>query len=187
MLISNCILNKWTIQLNRPILESLLILISGNLAQIVAVFQNPRCPSQVYVVFNNSITNCIAHINNQWINKHSFQLSNAKGAEILSIAYHPHTSMFFWCERRGANLGEASCCVCMREVPEDWDTVDFVTCIGPVIAVVQCCPMMSLYLINKGVCMVPNLPDEQKQLLFFWTFVPRSLKVSIWQHIHVLP
>lgn len=84
--------------------------------------------------------------------------------------------MFFWCEKRGIGLGLTSCCVCLREVPENWDE-EFMVNIGPVVAMLQCCPVMSLFIINKGVCMVPQLPNEEKQLLFFWTFVPRSLKV----------
>ena len=154
-------------------------MVSDASSHIIAVFQNPSCSSQVYVIYSNSITDCMEHnrATNQWTKKHTFQLSNAKGVEILCVSLHPHTSMFFWCERRGSSLGLASCCVCMREVPESWD-MDFLSCIGPVVAILHSCPMMSLWVINKGVCMLPHLPDEQKQLLFFWTFVPRSLKVS---------
>jgi len=151
--------------------------ISGDSAPIKAVFQNPRSSSQIYIVLTNSITYCMSYNDNKWTKKHTFQLSNAKGVKILSVMFHRHTSMFFWCEQRGAVSGAASCCVCMREVSNDWDTVDFTSCISPVVAVIQCCPVMSLFIINKGVAMVPELPDEHKQLLFFWTFVPRSLKV----------
>lgn len=86
--------------------------------------------------------------------------------------------MFFWCEKRTPTLGLASCCLCMREVPENWDT-DVPSILGAIVVILHSCPLVSLYIINKGICMVPHLPDEDNRLVFYWTFVPRELKVGL--------
>ncbi|XP_031554124.1 uncharacterized protein LOC116291141 [Actinia tenebrosa] len=154
---------------------------------VVTVLPNPSNPNQIYIIHSNSVTECFENNpqNSQWAKRHSFQLSNAKGARILSAVIHPNTSMFFWCEKRAPTLSLSSCCLCMREVPENWST-DVPSTLGAIVVILHSCPLVSLFIINKGICLVPHLPDEDNRLLFYWTFVPRALKAWIWNHNAVL-
>ncbi|XP_032221554.2 uncharacterized protein LOC116603961 [Nematostella vectensis] len=157
--------------------------IEGPKLEIVAVIPNPNNTSQVYIVHKNSTTACI-ELNphtNHWQKKQQFQLSNAKGAKVLSVVLHPYTSNFFWCEKRSAAPGLSSCCVCMREVEELWQE-SVAIYVGPVVAILHSCPVVDLHLLHKGICMIPVIPGEDGQLLLFWTSVPREIKAFVWNH-----
>ena len=145
------------------------------------VLCNPSTPSKIYIVHKNSMIQCweFKQPSYQWFKQCEFQLSNAKGVELLSVTFHCGVSKLFWCERRSSVASALySCCVCMREVPEQWSD-GMVSEVGPVVAILHGCPTVSLHLMKKGICLVPVLPEENCRLLLFWTFVQRSLKVCL--------
>lgn len=50
--------------------------------------------------------------------------------------------------------------------------------VGPLTVILHGCPTMSLHIVGRGVCLVPDMPKELTSILLFWTFVQRVLKVS---------
>ena len=50
--------------------------------------------------------------------------------------------------------------------------------VGPLTVILHGCPTMSLHIVGRGVCLVPDMPKELTSVLLFWTFVQRVLKVS---------
>ena len=50
--------------------------------------------------------------------------------------------------------------------------------VGPLTVILHGCSTMSLHIVGRGVCLVPDMPEELTSVLLFWTFVQRVLKVS---------
>lgn len=50
--------------------------------------------------------------------------------------------------------------------------------VGPLTVILHGCPTMSLHIVGRGVCLVPDMPEELTSILLFWSFVQRVLKVS---------
>ena len=50
--------------------------------------------------------------------------------------------------------------------------------VGPLVVVLHGCPAMSLHVIGRGVCMMPGFPEELRNIILFWEFVQRTLKVG---------
>ena len=146
---------------------------------ILEILWDPLVPSKIYIVHQNSSTQCWEYrqADCRWMRRCVFQLSNAKGVEIVSIVFHSSIGQLFWCERRSsAASAHFCCCVCMRDVPHDWSD-GMASRLGPVHAILHGCPAVSLFVLKKGICLAPILPEEKLTLLLFWTFVHRALKV----------
>lgn len=147
----------------------------------MSVLSSTENPSLIFIVHQNSITGCweFAQSNYKWTKKNEFQLSNTKGVEILHVILHPLVNSFFWCERRSVSASNSiTCCVCLRDVTvSERLGNNTVVSVGPLVAILHGCPAMSLHVIGRSICLVPDFPKELRSFILFWTFVQRSLKV----------
>ncbi|KAJ7362016.1 hypothetical protein OS493_013104 [Desmophyllum pertusum] len=41
---------------------------------------------------------------------------------------------------------------------------------------------MTLHIIGRSICLVPDFPEELRSFILFWTFIQRSLKIYIWNY-----
>ena len=148
---------------------------------IISVLSSNEIPSLIFIIHQNSITECweFTQSNYKWMKKNEFQLSNTKGVEIFQVVLHPLVNSFFWCERRSVSASNLiSCCVCVRQVIiSERLGNNTVVSVGPLEAILHGCPPMSLHVISRSVCLVPDFPEELRCFVLFWTFVQRSLKV----------
>lgn len=155
--------------------------ISDQESPIVSVLSSVENPSLVFIVHQNSITECweFTQSNYKWIRRNEFQLSNTKGVEILHVILHPLVNAFFWCERRSVSASNLiTCCVCLRDVTvSERLGNNTVVSVGPLVVILHSCPAMSLHVIGRNICLVPDFPEELRSFILFWTFVQRSLKV----------
>ena len=147
-------------------------------SSVVSILVHPSSPCCVLVVHKNSITAFWKYLltEHRWVKQCQLQLSNAKGSQILSILLQASSYSLFWCENRAASgPGLATCCVCRRQLASSWDST-LPEQLGQVDAILHSCPIVSLYTVKRELCIVPHLPQKQ-QLLLFWSFVQRTLKV----------
>ena len=148
---------------------------------IISVLSSNEIPSLIFIIHQNSITECweFTQSNYKWMKKNEFQLSNTKGVEIFQVVLHPLVNSFFWCERRSVSASNLiSCCVCVRQVIiSERLGNNTVVSVGPLEAILHGCPPMTLHVISRSVCLVPDFPEELRCFVLFWTFVQRSLKV----------
>ena len=155
--------------------------ISDQESPIVSVLSSVENPSLVFIVHQNSITECweFTQSNYKWIKRNEFQLSNTKGVEILHVILHPMVNAFFWCERRSVSVSNLiTCCVCLRDVTvSERLGNNTVVSVGPLVVILHGCPAMSLHIIGRSICLVPDFPEELRSFILFWTFVQRCLKV----------
>lgn len=174
--------SKWT-----PESEGLLL--QDQESPIVSVLSSTENPSVVLIVFQNSNTQCweFTQSNFKWVKRNDFQLSNTKRVEVLDVILHPLVNSILWCERRSVSLSNSvNCCVCVRELtPFERLGNNTGVSIGPLVVILHGCPVMSLHVIGRGVCMVPKSPEELKNIFFFWAFIQRTLKVYMWNHGYV--
>lgn len=170
---------KWT-----PESENLLL--QDQESPIISVLSSNESPSLIFIIHQNSITECweFTQSSYKWIKKNEFQLSNTKGVEILQVVLHPLVNCFFWCERRSVSASNLiSCCVCVRQVIiSERLGNNTVVSVGPLVAILHGCPPMSLHVISRNICLVPDFPEELRCFVLFWTFVQRSLKIYIWNY-----
>ena len=156
-------------------------LLSDQESPIVSVLSSTENPSVVLIVFQNSNTQCweFTQSNFKWVKRNDFQLSNTKRVEVLDVILHPLVNSILWCERRSVSLSNSvNCCVCVRELtPFERLGNNTGVSIGPLVVILHGCPVMSLHVIGRGVCMVPKSPEELKNIFFFWAFIQRTLKV----------
>lgn len=147
----------------------------------MSVLSSVENPSLVFIVHQNSITECweFTQSNYKWIRRNEFQLSNTKGVEILHVILHPLVNAFFWCECRSVSASNLiTCCVCLRDVTvSERLGNNTVVSVGPLVVTLHSCPAMSLHVIGRNICLVPDFPEELRSFILFWTFVQRSLKV----------
>ena len=157
-------------------------LISDQESPIVSVLSSTENPSLIFIVHQNSITESweFTQSNYKWIKRNEFQLSNTKGVEVLHVILHPLVNSFFWCERRSSSVSNlTTCCVCLREVTvSERLGNNTAVSVGPLVAILHGCPSMSLHVLGRSVGMVPDFPEELKNIILFWTFIQRSLKVG---------
>ena len=159
---------------------------------IVNVLSSTDNPSLIFIVHQNSITQCweFTQSNYKWIKRNEFQLSNTKRVEVVDVILHPLLNSFIWCERRSTSSSNSiTCCVCLREVTVSERLGNNTTVsVGPLVAILHGCPAMSLHVIGRGVCMVPGFPEELRNIILFWTFVQRTLKVGwAFEMSHTVP
>ena len=147
----------------------------------MSVLSSTEHPSFIFIVHQNSITQCweFTQTNFKWVKRNDFQLSNTKTVEVLDVALHPLVHFVFWCERRSVSLSNSvSCCVCLRELtPSECLGNSTGVSVGPLVVILHGCPSMSLHVVGRGICMVPDFPKELKNIILFWTFIQRTLKV----------
>jgi len=171
--------SKWT-----PESEGLLL--QDQESPIVSVLSSTENPSLIFIVHQNSITESweFTQSNYKWIKRNEFQLSNTKGVEVLHVILHPLVNSFFWCERRSSSASNlTTCCVCLREVTvSERLGNNTAVSVGPLVAILHGCPSMSLHVLGRSVGMVPDFPEELKNIILFWTFIQRSLKIYLWNY-----
>lgn len=158
------------------------LFISDQESPIVNVLSRTENPSLVFIVHQNSITQCweFTQSNYKWIKRNEFQLSNTKRVEVLDVILHPLVSSFIWCERRSVSASNSiTCCVCLREVTvSERLGNNIAVSVGPLVVILHGSPAMSLHVIGRGVCMMPGFPEELRNIILFWAFVQRTLKVG---------
>ena len=147
----------------------------------MSVLSSATSPSVIFIVHQNSMTQCwdFTQSNFKWVKRNDFQLSNTKRVEVLQVVLHPLVNAVLWCERRSVSPScSVSCCVCLRELTiSDRLGSNAGVSMGPLVVILHGCPSMLLHVIGRGVCMVPEFLEELRDVMLFWTFLQRTLKV----------
>lgn len=149
-------------------------------SSVVNVLVHPSAPHCVLVVHMNSITALweYFHLQRRWVEQCKFQLSNAKGSQVMSVLLQGRSFSLFWCENRSTSgPGLSSCCVCRRQLASTWDG-SVAEQLGQVDAILHSCPVVSLYNIEQELCIIPSLPHKE-QLILFWSPMRRNFKVRL--------
>lgn len=147
-------------------------------SSVISVLVHPSRSHCILVVCMDSIASFWEYLSleHRWVKQCQFQLSNAKGAQVISVVLQVCSFSLFWCENRSASgLGLSSCCVCRRQLVSSWDS-SLPEQLGQVDAVLHSCPVVSLFTVKRELCIVPSLPHKQ-QMLLFWSFIHRTFKV----------
>lgn len=169
--------------------ESEGLLLQDHESPIVSVLSSATSPSVIFIVHQNSMTQCwdFTQSNFKWVKRNDFQLSNTKRVEVLQVVLHPLVNAVLWCERRSVSPScSVSCCVCLRELTiSDRLGSNAGVSMGPLVVILHGCPSMLLHVIGRGVCMVPEFLEELKDIMLFWTFLQRTLKVYMWSYGYI--